>query len=209
MTRNACSSSQDVKEANEPNDPLLAVNVLFVILSVLSILCTSFALRILVLCKRTPLQIRYLSANFLISFVIFETSFALHTLAIISLQIAGMHGDIQFMILFDSRVLCSSLFIVTTCGSLCAVSVNRVLSLVMPFKHRRYATNGNIFLWLFNCVVIATTFIVTILTMCDRGYLILFCTYRPLRLGVASLVFVLCSFDCYFMSNNSSRHIST
>ena len=193
MTRNACSSSQDVKEPNEPNDPLLAVNVLFVILSVLSILCTSFALRILVLCKRTRLQIRYLSANFLMSFVSFETSFALHTLAIMSLQIAGMHGDIHFMILFDSRVLCSSLFIVTTWGSLCAVSVDRVLSLVMPFKHRRYATKlvlrmAIFFLWLFNVLVIATTFIVTILTMCDRGYLILFCTYRPLRLGVASLL---------------------
>ena len=162
-------------------------------MSLLSILSTSFALRILVLCKRTPLQIRYLSVNFLMSFIILDTSLALHTLAIISLQIAGMHGDIHFMILFDLRMLCSSLFIVTTWGSLCAVSVCRVLSVVMPFNHRRYATKlvlrmAIFFVWLFNVVVIATKFIVTILFVRDRGYLISFCTYRPLRLGVTSLL---------------------
>ena len=104
-----------------------------------------------------------------------------------------MQGEIHFMILFDSRVFCSSLFIVTTWGSLCAVSVDRVLSLVMPFNHSRFATKlvlrmAIFFLWLFNVVVMAITFIVTILTVCEHGYLISSCTYRPLRPGVTSLL---------------------
>ena len=198
-TSNASCPSQYVKEPTEPTDLMLAGNFLLVILSVFAIISTSFALRILALCNRTPLQIRYLSANFLMSFIIFETSFALHTLAIISLQVGGLHEDMHRMLLFDLRVLFSLVFIGTTWGSLCVISFDRVLALTFPFSHRKYAKKSVlkiviISLWLFNVLVPTTTLIVTIVTVCNRGSFIHTCEksiyviLRPTKLVLSSFL---------------------
>ena len=207
-----CDSSHNVEE---PFSILVAGNVLVVTVSVLSILCTGFALRILVLCKKTPLQIRYLSANFLVSFIIFDTSIALHSLAIIPLQVGGMQGAMLYIILFDSRVICASVLVATIWGSLCAISVDRVLALIMPFNHSRYATKlvlkiAIVLLWLFNIGVPASIFIATVLRVCGQGNIILTCDLRLVRLasqtGLLSLYAVLIFISCILILRVAFQH---
>ena len=188
----SCSSSQN---AEEVIGSLVTTNAVAVTVSLLSIISTSFALRILVLCKKTPLQIRYLSANFLVSFIMYDTSAALHALAILLLQA----GDMLYMLIFDSMVLFGLVLIATTWGSLCAVSFDSVLALIFPFSHRRYAKKSVlkivvIFIWVFNVLVPTTTLIVTIVTKCDIGSFIhtcktsIYAILRPTRLVLSSFL---------------------
>ena len=182
------SSYNSVEERFEV---LVAINVLVLIVSILSILNIGFALRILAMCKKTPLQIRYLSVNLLVCFMIFETSVSLHTLAML------MFGDMHYMFIFNSRIFCSTVFVTTIWSSLCAISVDRVLALTMPFNHAKYATKlvlkiVVIILWILNIVVPTTTILITIAIVCGQHSYITTCDtfaiFRPTGLGLTGLL---------------------
>ena len=187
---NLLNSSSNANE--EYYEASVVLNTLVIIMSTTSMLLSSFALKILAMCRKTPLQIRYLSMNVLMCLIIFETSMLLHTSALL------LFGDTcLYIVIFNSRLFSSGVFVTTTWSSLCAVSVDRALALIMPFIHAKYATKTVlkiviISLWVLNILVPTTTILSAIANVCGQETYISVCDVyaivRPTRLGLSGLL---------------------
>ena len=163
-------------------------NVVVPIVSLLSIISNSFALTIIIKCRKTPFQIRYLSISFLVCFIIFETSLSGHTLAF------QVFSDAQYWPIFNSRIIFSSVLAANLWGSICAVSLERAVALTMPFHYIKYITKFKLkfaiaTLWCLSLAIPLTTFLITFLTECSKSlnfnYLMhcdIYAIFKPMRM---------------------------
>ena len=166
-------------------------NMLALGMSVISILFLVFALRILAMCKKTASQITYLSINFLMSYIVFEASVSLHTAAM------SMFGDKYYVLIFNSRVFCSAVFVTTIWGSVCAASVDRALALTFPFDYPKHVTksvlrSAIIVIWFLNVAVPVSTILITIAMLCgqysDLSKCDTYAVLRPMKLCLSGLL---------------------
>ena len=140
------------------------------IVSLCCILCNFFALNIINRCRKLSFQIRFVSKNLLASFLIFESSIVLHTLTMF------LVGDVYYKQIFDSRIFFGSVLVPTLWGSVCAVSVERLLALTMPLHYRRYVTKialsiSTACMWTVNVLAPVLFFIINGITVCGYDYI--------------------------------------
>ena len=140
------------------------------LVAICSILCSSFALNIIHRCRKLSIQIRFVSKNLLASYILFESTIVLLNLAML------LMGDEYYKQIFSSRTFFTSAFVLTLWGSLCAVTIERLLALTMPLHYRRYVTKTVLSisissLWTANILVPAIVFVITGIKSCGYDYI--------------------------------------
>ena len=140
------------------------------LVAICSILCSSFALNIIHRCRKLSIQIRFVSKNLLASYILFESTIVLLNLAML------LMGDEYYKQIFSSRTFFTSAFVLTLWGSLCAVTIERLLALTMPLHYRRYVTKTVLSisissLWTVNILVPAIVFVITGIKSCGYDYI--------------------------------------
>ena len=158
--------------------------------SLCSILCTSFALNILNRCRKLSFQIRFVSNNLLASFITFDSSVILHSLAMLFM------GDVYLQQIFDSRLFFANVLVTTLWGSLCAVTIERLLALTMPLHYSRHVTKfflsiSTVSLWTVNVLVPTLVFIINWITVCGYEYISCDSYALFLPLGIITSAFLI------------------
>ena len=163
--------------------PITSLNCIIIFLSVISIICNSFALYIISRCKKTSYQVRYLSCNFLVSFIVVECSICLHSLALL------LKGDIFYRLIFDSRIFFSCVLVTVLWCSLCAVTVERLMALTLPLQYNKYATKITLSIliasvWTINVLCPLLAFIITGSNVCGQYISLcdIYALFRPARM---------------------------
>ena len=186
-------SSDFVNDNDKISMRNILVNVIILCMSIISLIIIGFALRILAMCKKTPPQIKYLSVNFLMSYLIFEMSLSLNTSAML------LFGEIYHMLIFNTRVLLCAVFVATIWSSACAISIDRALALTFPFDYAKHVTKQVLriviaIIWCLNITVPLITLLITIAMVCDHGRNIstcdIFAILRPTKLCLSALLVV-------------------
>ena len=177
------SSSVEQSRYNVP------VNCSIVALSLASIICNSFALKIISKCKKTAYQLRFLSCNLLSSYIVVECVISLHSIALLLVD------DIYHRLLLESRIVFCSIIVAVLWGSFCAVTVERLIALkAAPLKYKKYVTKVTlsisvIILWLLNMFIPLTVLIITGVKVCAQYNFVLCDIYtysKPVRLVLLS-----------------------
>ena len=160
-------------------------NCIVMTVSLCSILCNSFASSIINRCRKLSFQIRFVSKNLLASFITFEISLFLHNLAMV------LVGDVYYKQIFDSRTLFTCVSVTILWGSLCAVTVERLIALTIPLHYTRYVTKTVLSisiasLWTVNVLVPLIFFIFLGIKACGYDYTScdLYAFYAPLGLVI-------------------------
>ena len=179
------------------------------LVAICSILCNSFALNIIQRCRKLSFQIRFVSRNLLASYIFFESTIVLHNLAML------LMGDVHYKQIFSSRTFFTCALVPTLWGSLCAVTIERLLALTMPLHYRRYVTKtvlsiSIVSLWTVNILVPAIVFIITGIKSC--GYDYISCDIDALFLPVGFVIFSFFDFvlshSCHLLRQNIFHYIS-
>ena len=158
---------------------------------VISVCFNVIALRIMTQCRKIRMAIRYLSSNFLVAVLVSSCNNLIFGAARF---IIGLDGDIE--LLFDFRTIFYGIFVALTWCSLCALALERLLSIMFPLHYTRYLTKvtisiGIAVVWLVN--ILSPPLIIFLswqhmcgnygfITSCDR-----FAIFRPIRIFMASL----------------------
>ena len=170
----------------------ISLNCLVIALSVSSIICNSFALNIISKCRKTSYQIRFLSSNLLSCFITIETNISLHSIAML------MVGDKYYKLIFDSRIFFCCVLVAVLWGSLCAVTVERLVALTSPLQYNRYVTKTTLSvsiasLWILNMVAPLLAFIFAGIKICSEvGYVScnIYDLFQPARMVLAAFLLV-------------------
>ena len=143
------------------------INAGIVTFSSISLTCCLICLRIVTKCQRLPPPIKYLSTNFVVSFMLIDFTIWLHSIAMLLWGRTYLYD-----LIFDSRIFFAGVGAAVLWGSSVALTYERLLVLVQPFMYHKYTskTKVTIFIcviWTFNILVPTITFIVSALRFCN------------------------------------------
>ena len=153
--------------AEDRPDPNSLINAGIVTFSSISLTCCLICLRIVTKCQRLPAPIKYLSTNFVVSFMLIDFTIWLHSIAML------LWGRIYlYDLIFDSRIFFAGVGAAVLWGSSVALTYERLLALVQPFMYHKYTSKTKVTLficviWTFNILVPTITFIVSALSFCN------------------------------------------
>ena len=146
---------------------LIKLNAGLITFSSLSLTCCLIFLRIVTKCQRLPAPIKYLSKNFVVSFMMTDFTIWLHSIAML------LWGQTYlYDLIFDSRIFFAGIGVPVLWCSLVALTYERLLALVQPFMYHKYTSKTNVTLlifviWTVNILVPSIISIVSALTFCN------------------------------------------
>ena len=154
----------DLVEDHHGHNSLLNAGV--IVISSISLTCCLTFLRIVSQCQRLPVPIKYLSKNFIVCFLVIDFTVWIHSIAMFC------WGDMYYDLIFDSRIFFACIFIAVLWCSLTAVTYERLLVLVKPFKYIKYTTKTKLgfligLVWTVNILVPTLIFVVSAVRFCN------------------------------------------
>ena len=142
------------------------LNAGLITVSSISLTCCLIFLRIITKCKRLTSPIKYLSKNFVVSFMFLDLTIWLHSIAMLLWGRTYLYD-----LIFDSRVFFASIGSAVLWSSLVALTYERVLAVVQPFTYYKYTSKTKVTLficvmWTVNILVPTVILIVSALRFC-------------------------------------------
>ena len=142
------------------------VNASVIAISSISLTCCLIFLRIVTQCQRLPTPIKYLSKNFIVCFMMIDFTLWIHSIAMLC------WGDIYYYLIFDSRIFFACLFLGVLWCSVAALTYERLIALVKPFKYIKYTTKTKLtliiaFIWTVNVLVPTIVFLLSAVRFCS------------------------------------------
>ena len=180
----------DLADYQHTQSTLLNAGVITI--SSISLTCCLTALQIVTKCQRLPVPIKYLSKNFIVCFMMIDFTIWIHSVALLC------WGDVYYHLIFDSRILFCTLSIAVLWGSLVAVTYERLLALVKPFKYVKYTTKNKLMflislVWIVNVLVPTSLFVVNAIRFCkfDNMYSCdVYSLYAPIKIALVCLMVI-------------------
>ena len=156
-------SSEDVNKMS------YMLNILVICGLLISTCCNFVALRIMLRCRKLPLSIRYLSVNFLISYLTIGVSIFIHNVAML---VFGQNSH-YYQLIFVLRMFFFSVFLSVLWWSMCAVIVERFIAVVFPYHYVTLVKKTTLYItisitWIFNIIVSFAIVIVSWLKLCAQ-----------------------------------------
>ena len=169
------------------NGPL---NCVIIVLSTCSILCNIIALNIIHRCRKLSYQIRCVTYNLLASYILFESMILLHSVAM--LLVGTMYGTL----IFESRIFFGCALVATLWGSLCTVTIERLVALTVPLHYNRYVTKTTLSisiasLWTVTVITPLLAFIIAGINVCGQYNFIscdMYALFKPARIVLISFL---------------------
>ena len=145
------------------------LNILVICGLLISTCCNAVALRIMLRCRKLPLSIRYLSVNFLVSFLVVGVSIFIHNVAML---VFGQNSH-YYQLIFVARMFFFSVFLSVLWWSMCAVIVERFIAIVFPYHYVTLVKKTTLYItisitWIFNIIVSFAIVIVSWLKLCAQ-----------------------------------------
>ena len=186
-----CILEKDI-QTEDGNQMYFLLN-LFVIRGLLiSTGCNLVALRVVLQCRKLPISIRYLSANFLIGFLMIGVSNMIHNIAMV---IVGSTSH-YYELIFNARLFFFCVFLSVLWCSMCALTGERYIAIVFPYNYVPLMRKSILYLtitiiWVFNIIVPSAFVIINLLKICGQGdYLSscdVFVVFMPFRVFISSM----------------------
>ena len=179
---------------NDTSTTDIAINVPLncgiIVLSTCSILCNIIALNIIHRCRKLSFQIRCVTYNLLASYILFESMILLHSVAM--LLVGTMYGTL----IFESRIFFGCALVATLWGSLCTVTIERLVALTVPLHYKRYVTKTTLSisiasLWTVTVITPLLAFIIAGINVCGQYNFIscdIYALFKPARIVLISFL---------------------
>ena len=153
---------------NDKDNPNSLLNGSIIVISSISITSCLVSLWIVSKCQKMPVPIKYLSKNFITSFMVIDLSISLHSVAMF------FWGYEHYDLIFDSRIFFASLFTAVLWCSLATLTYERLLALVQPFMYKKYTTKPKLVvlicaIWIVNILVSTIIFLASTTNHCHMG----------------------------------------
>ena len=188
--KSLCNLETDI-ESGIDNRLSVRLNLFVSCEQLISMGCTLVALIIILRCRKMPISIRYLSANFLISFLMIGFSTLVHNIALI---ILGTDSPF-YAVLFNTRLLFFCVFLLVLWWSMCAITAERFIAIVYPFRYVPLMRKSIVcvtitLIWALNIIVPSALVLSNLLTHCGSHQSMSVCdafvVLTPFRLYVSS-----------------------
>ena len=187
-----CHRETDM-QTEDGNQMSLRLNLFVICALLISTGCNIVALRVILRCRKLPISIRYLSANFLVGFLMIGISTIIHSTAMI---VFGL-DSYNYELIFDIRMFFFCVFLAVLWCSMCAVTAERFIAIVFPYKYVLLTRKSILyititFIWMINITVPSAFVIYNLLNFCGqiepRSSCDMFAILRPFRIFVSSVL---------------------
>ena len=176
------------------------INILVVCELSFAICCSIVALRIMLICRKLPDSIRYLSINFLVASLVFVVS---NFILSITRLVLGPN-NCYYELIFDFRTFLSSVLLLVLWCTICALTIERFIAIRCPYRYATMVTKTTlkiaiIVLWSFNAFVPSVMLYISWLLVCGQynyNYIFtcdIFAIFNPVKLFMTMILCILYS----------------